>query len=135
MGRSMSTINRPLSPHLQIYKPQLTSILSILHRITGVALAVGSIALVYWLVAAAVGAEAFDRAQGLAGAWYGRLLLFGWAFALFFHLANGIRHLTWDVGLGFDLKTVYVTGWTAVGFAILLTVASFAAGYWYMGAW
>jgi len=130
----MSTLNRPLSPHLQIYKPQLTSTLSILHRITGVALAVGSIALVYWLIAAAVGAAAFDQAQRLAGAWYGRLLLFGWAFALFFHLANGIRHLAWDAGLGFELRTVYVTGWAVVAVALLLTLVAFAAGYWFMGA-
>jgi len=130
----MSTLNRPLSPHLQIYKPQLTSTLSILHRITGVALAVGSIALVYWLIAAAVGAAAFDQAQGVAGAWYGRLLLFGWAFALFFHLANGIRHLAWDAGLGFELRTVYTTGWAAVAVAVLLTLVAFVAGYWFMGA-
>jgi succinate dehydrogenase / fumarate reductase cytochrome b subunit len=125
---------RPLSPHLQIYKPQLTSMLSILHRITGVALAVGSIVLVYWLIAAAAGGAAFDRAQGLAGAWYGRLLLFGWAFALFFHFANGIRHLCWDAGLGFELKTVYASGWTVVIAAAALTLISFIAGYAAMGA-
>src|SRR5580704_16534899 len=113
--------NRPLSPHLRIYKPQLTSVLSILHRITGVALSVGTILLVYWLVAAASGPAAFATAAGLMRSWLGRLLLFGWTFALFFHLANGIRHLFWDAGIGFELKTVYASGWTVVALATALT--------------
>ena len=90
--------NRPISPHLQIYRFQLTSVLSILHRITGIALSVGTILLVYWLVAAASGPGAFATAAGLIGSWFGRLLLLGWTFALFFHLCNGIRHLFWDAG-------------------------------------
>ena len=125
--------NRPLSPHLQIYKPQLTSVLSILHRITGVALSVGTILLVYWLVAAASGPAAFATAAGLIGSWLGRLLLFGWTFALFFHLANGIRHLFWDAGIGFELKTVYASGWTVVALATALTVVSFIAGFAMLG--
>ncbi len=120
--------NRPLSPHLQIYKPQLTSVLSILHRITGVALSVGTILLVYWLVAAASGPGAFATAAGFIGSWLGLLLLFGWTFALFFHLANGIRHLFWDAGIGFELKTVYASGWTVVAVATALTLISFIAG-------
>jgi len=130
----MPTAARPLSPHLQIYRRQLTSVLSILHRITGVALALGAVLLVAWLIAAAMGAGAFDGAQAFAGSWLGRLLLFGWAFALFYHLANGVRHLAWDAGLGFDLRSVYATGWTVVVVAVVLTLASFVAGYWYMGA-
>jgi succinate dehydrogenase / fumarate reductase cytochrome b subunit len=129
----MSTADRPLSPHLQIYKPQLTSVLSILHRITGVALAVGTLALVCWLVAAATGPAAFDRAQSIAGAWYGQVLLFGWAFALFYHLMNGIRHLAWDAGFGYELKQAYFTGWLAVTLSVLLTLAAFLAGYSYLG--
>jgi succinate dehydrogenase / fumarate reductase cytochrome b subunit len=70
----------------------------------------------------------------MAGAWYGRLLLFLWAFALFFHLCNGIRHLFWDAGFGFELKTVYLSGWTVVIVSALLTLGSFIAGYWYLGA-
>jgi succinate dehydrogenase cytochrome b subunit len=132
MGKRMA--DRPLSPHIQIYKPQLTSTLSILHRVTGVALAVGSVVLVYWLIAAAMGSAAFDSAQRMAGAWYGRLLLFGWAFALFFHFSNGIRHLCWDAGLGFELKTVYRSGWAVVIVAATLTLVSFIAGYAAMGA-
>jgi succinate dehydrogenase / fumarate reductase, cytochrome b subunit len=121
--------NRPISPHLQVYKPQLTSVLSILHRITGVALAVGTILLVYWLIAAASGPVAFASAQALIGSWIGRILLFGWTFALYFHLSNGIRHLFWDAGFGFELKTVYASGWTVVALAAVLTLASFVAGF------
>ena len=121
--------NRPISPHLQVYRPQLTSVLSILHRITGVALAVGTILLVYWLIAAASGPEAFASAEALIGSWLGRILLFGWTFALYFHLTNGIRHLFWDAGFGFELKTVYASGWTVVALAAILTLISFIAGY------
>ena len=121
--------NRPISPHLQVYRPQLTSMLSILHRITGVALAVGTILLVYWLIAAASGPEAFASAEALIGSRLGRILLFGWIFALYFHLANGIRHLFWDAGFGFELKTVYASGWTAVALAVALTLVSFIAGF------
>jgi len=128
----MAMQNRPLSPHLQVYRPQITSVLSILHRITGVVLAVGSLLLVYWILAAAVGPEAFATAQSLIGSFIGRLLLFGWTFALFFHLANGIRHLFWDMGRGFELKTVSVTGWTVVLAALLLTSIAWALGYWQM---
>ena len=130
----MSSADRPVSPHLQIYKPQLTSVLSILHRFTGLGLAAGAAILVAWLIAAAHGAAAFDCAQAVAGSWYGRLLLFLWAFALFYHLCNGIRHLAWDAGFGFDLKTTYLSGWTVVIAAVVLTVVCFVAGYWYMGA-
>ena len=121
--------NRPISPPLQVYKPQLTSVLSILHRITGVALAIGTILLVYWLIAAASGPEAFASAEALIGSWLGRVLLLGWTFALYFHLTNGIRHLFWDAGLGFELKTVYASGWTVVALAAVLTLASFVAGF------
>jgi succinate dehydrogenase / fumarate reductase cytochrome b subunit len=120
--------NRPLSPHLQVYRPQLTSVLSILHRITGVALAAGTLLLVYWLIAAASGPGAFAAAQAIIGSWLGLLLLLGWTFALFFHLANGIRHLLWDAGYGFELKTVYASGWTAVAVAAALTLLAFILG-------
>jgi succinate dehydrogenase / fumarate reductase cytochrome b subunit len=130
----MDTGGRPLSPHLQVYKPQLTSVLSILHRITGVALAVGTLLLVWWLVAAATSVEAFDGIQKIIGSWFGRLLLFGWSFALFFHLCNGIRHLFWDMGKGYDLPAVRASGWTAVIVAIALTALAWAWGYQSMGA-
>jgi len=92
-------------------------------------LAVGTILLVYWLIAAASGPEAFASAEALIGSWLGRILLFGWTIALYFHLSNGIRHLFWDAGFGFELKTVYASGWTAVALAVALTLVSFIAGF------
>jgi succinate dehydrogenase / fumarate reductase cytochrome b subunit len=118
----MTPVERPLSPHLQIYKPQLTSVLSFSHRATGVALAVGSIFLVWWLVAAVSGGGAFEAAQDFWGSWLGLLLLFGWSFSLFFHLCNGIRHLAWDAGYGFELKEAYASGWAVVAASGVLTV-------------
>lgn len=122
------TAQRPLSPHLQIYKPQLTSILSISHRATGLALSVGTLMLVWWLVALASGPQPFAVAQGFLGSWLGRLLLLGWTFSLFFHLANGIRHLFWDAGYGFDLKTTYASGWAVVAASVALTVIAWVVG-------
>jgi len=118
----MPTDNRPLSPHLQVYRPQLTAVLSITHRLTGVALAVGTLVLVYWLVAAAGGADSYRAAQAVLDSWLVKLLLFGWTFALYYHLANGLRHLYWDTGNGFDLETVYLSGKIVVGMAAILTV-------------
>ncbi len=132
----MSGAIRPLSPHLQVYRPQLTSMLSILHRITGVALALGTLLLIYWLAAAAAGPEAFATAQGLIGSIIGRLLLLGWTFALFYHLCNGIRHLFWDAGYGFELPDVYRSGWLVVLAGAALTLGSWVLGYaMRSGAW
>jgi succinate dehydrogenase / fumarate reductase cytochrome b subunit len=125
---------RPVSPHLQVYKPQLTSVMSILHRISGVALSIGLLYMVCWLITAAEGQEAFDRLQDFNGSFIGRLLLFGWAAAFFYHLLNGIRHLAWDAGWGFELPTVYKTGWAAIIGAVALTLIAFAIGYYQMGA-
>jgi len=119
---------RPLSPHLQIYRPQLTSVLSILHRFTGLALSVGTLLLAWWLVALASGEDSFNAAQGFVGSWLGKLLLLGWSFAVFFHLANGIRHLFWDAGYGFAIKTTYASGWTVVAASALLTVLAWGLG-------
>jgi succinate dehydrogenase / fumarate reductase cytochrome b subunit len=125
----MTNSSRPLSPHLQIYRPQISSVLSILHRITGVALAIGTLLLIWWLIAAASGPEAFDAAEGFIASWLGRLLLLGWTFALFYHLCNGIRHLAWDAGWGFEIKTMTATGWLVVIAALALTLISWIAGY------
>ena len=89
--------------------------LSILHRATGVALSVGTILLVWWLVAAADGPGGLCQVQGFLGSWLGLLLLFGWSVALFYHLCNGIRHLCWDTGHGLDLHSVYAGGWAVLG--------------------
>ena len=123
----MRQAGRPLSPHLQIYKPQLTSTLSILHRATGMALAVGMLPLVWWLLAAATGPESYVQAQAFLGSWVGIVLLVGWAYALFFHLCNGVRHLVWDTGHGFDLATTYATGWAVVAASAGLTLIAVIA--------
>lgn len=130
----MISSNRPLSPHLQVYRPQITSTLSILHRLTGIALAVGTLLLTWWLVAAAAGPEAFATAQAFIGSIVGRLLLFGWSFALFYHLCNGIRHLAWDAGYGFEIDTTTRSGWTVVIASAVLTLAAWVAGYLAMGS-
>ena len=125
----MEKSQRPLSPHLQIYRPQLTSVLSVTHRGTGIALLVGTLVLVYWLLAAASGAEAYASAQQLFASWFGRIVLLGFSFALFFHLCNGIRHLFWDVGLGFELKTAYASGTAVVIASISMTVLAWSLAY------
>ncbi len=125
----MSKSDRPLSPHLQVYRFQWTMALSILHRITGVALAVGTLLLVWWLVAAASGPEAFATVQGFIGSILGRLLLFGWTLALFYHLCNGIRHLFWDAGYGFELNVAYRSGLAVLGASVALTLISWILGY------
>jgi succinate dehydrogenase / fumarate reductase cytochrome b subunit len=117
----MTTDKRPLSPHLQVYRPQLTSVLSILHRITGAALSIGTVLLVYWLVAAASGPEAYEHAQTVLGSMLGQLLLFLWTWALFYHLFNGIRHLFWDAGYGFEMEQVYKSGKVVVWASVILT--------------
>ncbi len=119
---------RPLSPNIQIYRPQLTSVLSIANRMTGVVLSVGAIGLVIWLSAAAAGPEPYDIVQRVIGSWVGRLILFGCTFAFFLHLCGGIRHLVWDTVNGFDLWSIYISGWSVVAASVVLTIAAWAAG-------
>ena len=131
----MASHPRPTSPYMlgQYYRLQLTSFTSFLHRVTGVYLALGVLALVYWLIAAATGPEAFDQAQAIAGSIIGRTLLFLWTGAFFYHLLNGIRHLVWDAGRGFELPTAYRSGYAALIAAVILTLVSWALGYWSRG--
>ena len=96
--------SRPLSPHLQIYRPQLTSILSITHRATGTFLSAGVLVITYWLVSIAAGENAHAAARACLSSLPGQLLLAAWSLSFYFHLCNGIRHLFWDVGIGFELK-------------------------------
>ena len=112
---------RPLSPHLQIYKPQITSILSILHRGTGIVLSIGSIILVLWIVALTLGENTYSMFSNLINNWFGKLIIFCFTFALFYHLSNGIRHLFWDAGYGYDLKHAYISGVAVIFFSIFLT--------------
>ncbi len=130
----MSRGNRPLSPHLQVYRPQLTSVLSILFRIMGVATSIGSIVLIWWLVAAASGPEYFEFVQSFLGSWFGRLMLFGWTLALVFHLCNGIRHLYWDAGKGLELETAYASGKAVMIFTVLITLGLWGLAYALGGA-
>lgn len=120
----MAQRERPLSPHLQIYRPQLTSVLSITHRATGIFLTLGALVLAGWLLALAAGPEAFEAAQGHFGAWYGQALLLLWSVSLFYHLANGVRHLFWDAGYGFELHQVYASGYAVLLATAVLTVAA-----------
>jgi succinate dehydrogenase / fumarate reductase cytochrome b subunit len=129
----MAANNRPLSPHLQVYKPQLTTFMSITHRATGIALAVGTLMLVCWLIAAATGESAFNEVQAFLGSIIGRLLLLGWSFALFYHMCNGLRHLFWDTGKGFEIETAYMTGRIVIAASILLTIGAWLWGYAAMG--
>ena len=116
--------NNPLSPHLQIYKPQLTSLLSILHRATGVALSIGSVILVSWVVALSLGETAYSSYSMIINSWFGKLVLFGFTFGLFYHLSNGIRHLFWDAGYGYDLKVAYTSGTLVIISSLTLTIVT-----------
>lgn len=114
--------NRPLSPHLQIYRPQLTSITSILTRITGNALLLGAILTVWWFLAASYGAEYFATADGVITSFLGDLIMFGSLWALWYHALAGVRHLIWDSGRGFDLNTATKLGWAVVIGSVVLTI-------------
>lgn len=118
----MADDTRPLSPHLQIYKPQLTSVLSITHRGTGAFLSVGAFFLTCWLLALADGAEHFAKIQAHFSTWYGCCLLYAFVFSLYFHLCNGIRHLLWDVGIGLDIRATYRSGYAVLAATVALTL-------------
>jgi succinate dehydrogenase / fumarate reductase cytochrome b subunit len=123
-------VQRPLSPHLQVYTPQITSILSIMNRVTGLAVSIGTLMLVWWLVAAASGPSAFDRVQSFIGSPIGLFMLFGWTASLFYHLFGGLRHLAWDAGYGYDLPQTHASGWAVIIATVLATVLTWAAGFW-----
>ncbi len=120
----MDQRQRPLSPHLQVYRPQLTMVFSITHRLTGVALSIGSLLLTWWLLAAAAGPEAFGTAQAFLGSWFGQLVLLGFSFSLFYHLCNGVRHLVWDSGHLLEIESVYRSGWIMLGTSVGLTIVA-----------
>jgi succinate dehydrogenase / fumarate reductase cytochrome b subunit len=122
------TVMRPISPHLQVYRPQITTVASILHRATGIALGLGAVILSLWLAAAATSAPAFAWAQAAVHSIIGMIVLFGFTLALFYHFCNGIRHLAWDAGYGFELPTLHRTGTLAFVAAAILTV-----GFWIIG--
>jgi succinate dehydrogenase / fumarate reductase cytochrome b subunit len=118
----MASRERPLSPFL-IYRFDYTMVLSFAHRGTGILLSVGALAVVAWLLALACGRDAYTHAVSLLDSWGGRLLLLGWLFSFFYHLANGIRHLAWDLGYGFGKPRARLTGWIVVIAAVAMTAA------------
>ncbi len=122
----MPDIKRPLSPHLSIYRPQISTVLSILHRITGVALYAGLGLLIVFLAIVGYAPEKYSLFHNMMASIPGQLFLFGWTLAFYYHFFNGIRHLCWDMGKGLDIPSVNKTGWAVVILALLASVASWA---------
>lgn len=122
---------RPLSPFMigPYYRPQLTSMLSILHRMTGCALSAGAVVLAWWLVALAGGPWSYAAFANHLHAGYGQVLLAGWSWALMYHLCNGIRHLFWDIGKGYSIPVAYRSGYAAVAMSFVLTAAAWGLAY------
>ncbi len=115
-----------MSPHLQVYRWQITMVMSILHRATGVALAVGAFGVAWWLVAVATGGETYANVAGLIASPFGQLVVAAFSACLVYHLLNGIRHLLWDIGYGYEIPKVYATGWSVLVLTVLIT-----AGIWF----
>jgi succinate dehydrogenase / fumarate reductase cytochrome b subunit len=134
MGTSNTHARRPLSPHLQIYRPMLTMMMSIAHRLSGAALATGFILLVWWLVAVSAGQEPFATVNRFFASIPGRLLLFLYSWALIHHMLGGIRHLIWDTGRGLDKVSIEVFAWATIIGSTVLTLLVWAVGYWLRGA-
>jgi succinate dehydrogenase / fumarate reductase, cytochrome b subunit len=125
---------RPLSPHLQIYKPTINMVMSIIHRMTGAALYVGTLLLAWWLVAAAQGEKYYAYVNSVLGHPIGTVILFGYTWALIHHMLGGIRHLYWDTGRGFGLSSINWLSWLTVLGSISLTLAVWAVGLKLRGA-
>lgn len=125
-ARERSPVQRPLSPHLQIYSPLINMMMSITHRITGAALYFGTLLLAWWLLAAATSASHFALVTWVLTSWFGQLILIGFTWAMVMHLLGGIRHLIWDTGRGFDLRTVDLLSWGSLIGSVIITVALWA---------
>lgn len=125
----MSETKRPMSPHLQVYSWSLEMALSIFHRATGVALGGGALLITWWIVAIATGPDAYDQFRMVMGSIVGKIFLFGFTFSLMLHMCNGIRHLFWDMGKGFDLEDTHRSSKLVLLSSIVLTVLSWAIGY------
>lgn len=130
----MANVKRPLSPHLGIYRPQISSVLSILHRITGVALYAGALLLVAYVYVVAYAPLYYTQMFECMTSPFGRAVLFGWTLAFFYHLLSGLRHLFWDIGRGFEIACVNRSGWAVVWGTLLLTVLSWVLAYHNAGA-
>lgn len=118
-----------MSPHIMIYRPQLTSVLSIIHRGTGVGLSVGTLFITWWLVSAALGPGPYEATRELYGSWIGLLILFGFSVCLFYHLCNGVRHLLWDIGLLLEIEEVNWSGWVMLLASLGLTIVAWIIGF------
>ena len=123
------TDKRPLSPHLQIYRPMLTMMMSIIHRITGAGLYFGIVLLIWWLTAAAISADYFALVQAFFGHWFGKLVLLGFSWALLHHMLGGLRHLLWDTGRGFGLSTIEWLARANLALSIIMTFALWLSVY------
>jgi succinate dehydrogenase / fumarate reductase cytochrome b subunit len=133
MADSKATVERPLSPHLFIYKPMLTTLMSGVHRITGGALYFGTLLVAWWLIAAASGPKAYGGIGAFMSSWFGRLVLFGYTWALMHHMLGGIRHLIWDTGHGFGPnEREWLARATLIG-SITLTIMIWIVGYFFVG--
>ncbi len=117
---------RPLSPHIQIYTPLINMVVSILHRITGAALYLGTLLLAWWLIAAATGPDYFNYVSGIFGSLPGRLVLAGYTWALLHHMLGGLRHFLWDLGFGYDLKTIDQLSWGSILLSLVSTAVVWA---------
>ena len=115
---------RPISPHLQVYRPQLTAVLSSLHRLSGLALTLGAIGIAGWVITLALGERAYAAFQHILTSTLGQALLAIFAVAFFYHLANGVRHLVWDIGIGFELHVVYRSGWLVIALTAIASLAT-----------
>lgn len=124
----MAQAERPLSPHLQVYRPQMTMVLSIVHRMTGVALTGGAVLLVWWLVGIAIGPAYYAKVMAVLGTWIGQLALLGFIWSFYYHLCNGVRHLLWDTGRGLEMPVAERNGYLVVLVSVALSALT-----WYFG--
>jgi len=129
MSQSTATRQRPLSPHLTVYRWPITMTMSILHRVTGGALYFGTLLVAWWLIAAATSEEYFNFVSWLYGSWFGRLVLFAYTWVLMHHMLGGLRHLIWDTGAGLEKHTASKIAWATLAGSITLTVLIWIAGY------
>lgn len=123
---SASRRGRPLSPFLSVYRWPVTMLTSIVHRVTGVGLAGGALLLAWWLIATAAGPNAYATFAAVAGSWFGKLVLFGFTWAIVYHLLNGVRHLVWDFGFGFEKARAERTGIIVIALSVIVTIAIWA---------
>ncbi|NVK17177.1 MAG: succinate dehydrogenase, cytochrome b556 subunit [Methylocystaceae bacterium] len=125
----MTTGNRPLSPHMKIYKFPMNGLMSGAHRVTGVLLSAGTLFFAYWLIAAAYGPESYATAQAFFGSWFGQIVMLGYTFCMYYHLVNGVRHLRWDMVTGLEKQDLIASGRVGIAVTAILTVATWIIGY------